>query len=124
MKPKRAMLTLFAALVLASPLSPCAAQCNPSCQGDLNSDEQVTIDELVAAVRNALGGCEGSAERQGCLASGGTVSTKSCCASAPEFPDTCHLGACGCAPASSREVAFCECGDGTCFDRDQRACVP
>lgn len=121
---KGAIMAMFAAAALGSPPAPAAAQCNPSCQGDFNSDQQVTIDELVAAVGNALGGCGESAEQQGCLASGGMVSTASCCASAPDFPDTCQIGACGCAPQSSREVSFCECGDDQCFDRDQRACVP
>lgn len=34
-----------------------AAQCSPDCQGDFNLDGQVTVDELVTAVNNALVGC-------------------------------------------------------------------
>jgi hypothetical protein len=123
MQPRRVIAVMFAA-ALALPAQPLAAQCNPSCQGDFNSDQQVTIAELVTAVGNALGGCEASPEQQGCLASGGSVSTASCCVTAPEFPDTCGIGPCGCAPQSSRDVTVCDCGGGRCFDRDQRACVP
>ena len=124
MKAKRAMVAILGLVFLSFPGGPAAAQCNPSCQGDSNSDQQVTIDELVAAVGNALEGCEAGPEQQGCLASGGTLSAASCCSDAPEFPDTCKIGSCGCSPGSSREVALCDCGEGRCFDRDQRACVP
>ena len=107
---------------LVSVATRAGAQCNASCQGDFNSDQQVTIDELVAAVHNALVGCGGAAE-EGCIASGGTVSTGSCCSSAPDFPDTCQIGSCGCAPGLSRDLPICDCGEGRCFDHDQRACV-
>ncbi len=100
-----------------------AGQCNPSCQGDLDSDGQVTINELITAVHNALVGCGGSGEEQGCLDSGGTVVSASCCASAPEFPSTCGFGTCGCAPQFSRTLNKCDCGEGRCFNREQRACV-
>lgn len=123
MVSQRAVPMLLLGVALVLPASPSAAQCNPSCQGDLNSDHRVTIEELITAVGNALGGCAASPEEQGCLASGGAVSTASCCASAPEFPDTCQIGQCGCAPQSSRDLSICACGEGRCFDRDQRACV-
>lgn len=99
-----------------------AAQTGGECRGDFNLDGRVTIDELVAAVDSALKGCP-SPERQGCLDSGGTVSTGLCCANAPEFPDTCSIGTCGCSPAASREVSLCDCAEGACFDRDARACI-
>jgi hypothetical protein len=117
------MLVMLVAGVLSHCVSPSAAQCNPACQGDFNLDQEVTVDEIIVAVNNALGSCEPSLEQQGCLASGGTVSTGLCCSAAPEFPDTCAIGTCGCAPQFSREVSMCECGEGRCFDRQQRACV-
>jgi hypothetical protein len=120
-RPVIAALIAAAAVWGAPP--PLGAQCNPDCQGDFNDDREVTIDELVAAVANALDGCAPS-PAQGCVASGGSVATASCCASAPEFPDTCAIGPCGCSPQASRELSLCECGDGRCFDRDQRRCVP
>ncbi|HEY8923585.1 MAG TPA: hypothetical protein VIU64_04330 [Polyangia bacterium] len=50
-----------------------------------------------------------------CLASGGTLTTASCCLSAPaSFPDTCAIGACSCAPANSRTIPTCDCPGG-CF---------
>jgi hypothetical protein len=102
---------------------PAAAQCNPACQGDFNLDGQVTVDEIIVSVNNALHGCA-SAEQQGCVDSGGTVSTDRCCTASPDFPDTCGLGACGCAPQFSHDVSFCDCGDGACFNRELRSCVP
>jgi hypothetical protein len=84
------------------------------------------IGYVVRAVRggcNALNGCGTTPEEQGCVASGGTVTTALCCATAPDFPDTCDVGACGCLPESSHDVRFCECAAGACFDRTQRACI-
>lgn len=50
-----------------------------------------------------------------CTASGGTVTTGSCCLDSPaSFPDTCSIGSCGCAPASSHTIAICDCLGG-CF---------
>lgn len=112
----------FATALLAF-ASPGAAQCNPSCQGDFNIDGGVTVEEIVTVVNNALSGCQESPEQEGCLASGGTVTTRTCCSTAPDFPDTCVLGPCSCAPSSSREVPFCECNLRTCFDRSARECI-
>ena len=56
-----------------------------------------------------------SAAEQACVESGGTVSTGLCCESAGDFPNTCSIGVCGCAPTSSHEVRLCQCPDG-CFD--------
>ncbi|XOB41911.1 MAG: hypothetical protein ACKKMS_00755 [Candidatus Nealsonbacteria bacterium] len=62
--------------------------------------------------------CEGVFDglEQACINSGGTVSTGLCCLSVGDFPDTCVVGACGCAPASSHEVKICDCGKGKCFN--------
>lgn len=59
-----------------------------------------------------------------CLASGGTVAKEMCCKSAPDFPDTCLIGACGCSPEDSKETLVCQCGEGMCFDSVTKSCVP
>jgi hypothetical protein len=56
-----------------------------------------------------------------CTASGGTVSTALCCASASDFPNNCATGACGCAPSSSHEVKVCNCPSPQCWNGT--ACV-
>jgi hypothetical protein len=53
---------------------------------------------------------------QACIDSGGIVTTQTCCSSVSAFPNTCLIGACGCAPANSKNVQFCDCGVGMCFD--------
>jgi hypothetical protein len=121
MRARVAIVTVALAAMLGSQRS--AAQCNPACQGDLDSDGRVLINELITAVGNALNGCGSTAEQQGCLNSGGTVMSVSCCAAQPDFPDTCSIGSCGCAPQFSRTLDRCDCGEGRCFDREQRACV-
>ena len=63
-------------------------------------------------------------EYASCLASGGTVAKEMCCKSAPDFPDTCLIGACGCSPENSKETLVCQCGDGMCFDGVTKSCVP
>lgn len=67
----------------------------------------------LGATLGPLGSCLGEA---GCEASGGRVATGLCCASSGDFPNTCAIGACGCSPDNSHEVAICECPDGECFD--------
>lgn len=57
-----------------------------------------------------------------CTRSGGTVGTASCCGLVGDFPSTCLLGACGCAPESSHPVQVCDCPSGQCFDG--KSCVP
>jgi heat shock protein HslJ len=57
-----------------------------------------------------------------CTRSGGTVGSASCCGLAGDFPNTCLVGACGCAPEKSHPVEVCQCPPGQCFDG--RSCVP
>ena len=123
MKRTVSMIAVFASAVFCLSAPRLWAQCNPTCQGDFNLDGQVTVAEIITAVNNALAGCGGTPE-QGCVNSGGTVSSALCCAGVGDFPDTCPIGPCGCAPQFSSEVSICNCGTGTCFNRDQRACVP
>ena len=58
----------------------------------------------------------GGAQDTGCVESGGTVSTANCCQSSGDFPNTCAVGACGCALEYSHEVSVCECPEDMCFD--------
>lgn len=51
-----------------------------------------------------------------CASAGGSVTRGLCCAGSGDFPNACGIGACGCAPASSREVARCLCPDGSCWN--------
>jgi len=70
------------------------------------------------------GKCEGVFEdlEQACINSGGTVETGLCCLSVGDFPDTCVVGACACAPEHSHEVKVCRCPEGKCWDGN--ICVP
>ena len=63
----------------------------------------------------------GGAQDTGCLETGGTISTANCCQSSSDFPNTCLIGACGCAPEYSHQVSVCVCPDDMCFDGT--ACV-
>jgi len=63
-----------------------------------------------------------STQEQGCINSGGTVSTSSCCKSSGDFPNSCLIGACGCSPDNSHQVKVCDCGEGKCFDGEK--CSP
>ena len=60
-------------------------------------------------------------KQKACLDSGGKVETGTCCQSSGDFPNSCLIGACGCAPAASHQVKTCSCGAGKCFDGN--ACV-
>lgn len=86
------------------------------CVGDRDGDGEVTIDELITAVNNALSGCPSASAEQGCLASGGAVTSALCCLATGDFPDTCAIGPCGCAPEASHQVRACACGAERCFD--------
>jgi hypothetical protein len=58
-----------------------------------------------------------------CRATGGTAQATACCHSTSEYPNSCAVGACGCAPADSHMVTVCSCPPNTCFLPDQ-GCVP
>lgn len=55
-------------------------------------------------------------KEKACMGSGGSISASNCCKTAGDFPNSCLIGACGCAPANSHQVKTCECGAGKCFD--------
>jgi hypothetical protein len=58
-----------------------------------------------------------------CTGTGGTARRTLCCAADIDYPEFCAgVGACACAPMSSREVTTCGCPAGTCFSRE-RGCI-
>jgi hypothetical protein len=67
----------------------------------------------------AIAGC-GDRENA-CTRAGGTIVRRQCCTSAPNFPNTCAIGACSCSPANSAPLDVCQCPAGECFDGE--ACV-
>lgn len=58
--------------------------------GDANNDNLITVDEILMAVNNALNCCPLIPE-QGCLTSGGTVTTATCC-TGPAGPPALRTG--------------------------------
>jgi hypothetical protein len=50
-----------------------------------------------------------------CTATGGAVVTAQCCSSSSDFPDTCGVGGCTCAPQYLKDIQKCDCGSGKCF---------
>lgn len=64
------------------------------------------------------GASEGTEDTGGslCTHTGGTESTSLCCTGSGDFPDSCLIGACGCAPDDSHEVKSCSCPVGKCYD--------
>ena len=44
-----------------------------------------------------------------CINSGGVVANRDCCTSTGDFPGTCAVGVCTCAPSSSHQVTACGC---------------
>lgn len=52
---------------------------------------------------------------QRCLQTGGVPSASLCCAGSGDFPNTCAVGACTCAPASSDTIDTCVCPNSGCY---------
>lgn len=65
---------------------------------------------------------DASAAADLCTSTGGTVQNTLCCNGTAAFPNSCNVGACGCGPQSSRDVATCACPSKKCFD-SSRGCV-
>jgi len=87
-----------------------------ACPHGVPSGADVDVALIIEAVNHALNGCGVCPAEQGCLTSAGTVTSATCCASTGDFPDTCAIGACGCAPGASQSVRVCECAAGSCFE--------
>ena len=91
------------------PLAPCSSVCG--CDGNLYCSHCEAYMNGVSIFK--AGPC--SVEQE-CIRSGGKITTAMCCKSAGDFPNTCAVGACGCAPENSHQVNICDCGTGKCFD--------
>ena len=77
---------------------------------------------FVGLVLSLFGGSGGCVPEAGCILSGGAVETASCCETVDDFPNTCLVGPCACAPEDSHELNVCDCGEGRCFNG--LFCVP
>jgi hypothetical protein len=58
-----------------------------------------------------------------CAATGGVLATVPCCMQSGDYPDTCSVGACACAPQYSLPTKVCSCPPGTCFGATVPGCV-
>ncbi len=108
----------------------CKSTCGscPSCPAELSMTRDVLDNILKGSdddgsrvpphpfLRSSRGQVGQTTKEQGCIDSGGEVSAKMCCKSTGDFPSTCLIGACGCAPNDSHEVKTCDCGKGKCFN--------
>ncbi|MEO8904385.1 MAG: hypothetical protein ABI488_18630, partial [Polyangiaceae bacterium] len=85
-------------------------------------DANVAGGSDAGGVAGSSGAGSGGSE-SGCTQSGGVVTTGLCCNNngTHDFPNQCLVGACTCAPTSSREIKMCNCPVGFCFDGS--ACV-
>lgn len=65
-----------------------------------------------------------------CVATGGQVTSGTCCATVQDFPNTClGVGTCGCSPSNSHPVKTCACPASRCFTQengcvDVKSCTP
>ena len=52
-----------------------------------------------------------------CTSTGGTINTQTCCTGVSDFREMCTtaVGACGCSPSSSHDIAVCVCPQPGCF---------
>lgn len=55
-------------------------------------------------------------QEEACIDAGGTLGTMMCCKLTSDFPNTCLIGPCGCAPENSHEIKICHCGENKCFN--------
>lgn len=72
----------------------------------------------------SAGGAGGASSEALCLSTGGRVVAATCCQDVSDFPSTCLVGACGCAPAQSHAVESCSCPAGDCFDPTRGCLAP
>jgi len=94
-----------------------------------NSDSALSLDGGIdlavssdTSVASDVGGLDAADPNQLCVATGGKVETALCCMSSAAFPNSCLVGACGCAPDFSQPVAVCSCPMNGCFV-PSRGCV-
>lgn len=87
------------------------------------ADRDVAFQSANSAYNSAVTACQNQPDpKLACTNSGGILGTTQCCNSASNFPNTCNVGACGCALAYSHNITVCNCGAGRCFNGT--SCVP
>ena len=86
--------------------SKCGGPCSLPCPMDTidSSDDTGPKDDVNPGDPAAL-----------CAATGGEVVTAQCCSSSSDFPDTCGVGGCTCAPQYLKDIQKCNCAVGKCF---------
>jgi hypothetical protein len=92
-------------------------KCTPNCAGKTCGDNGCggTCGTCLTGYACQINGtCKMTPEKI-CSNAGGKISTKNCCKSTGDLPNTCSVGACSCSPANSHYVKICECGTGKCF---------
>jgi hypothetical protein len=88
----------------------------------LSADSQAAVLRLLLARGSSDAGAESVASRL-CTRTGGSVQSSYCCMTSHAFPNTCSVGACGCAPEHSKLSPYCVCAEGLCFD-EAVGCTP
>jgi hypothetical protein len=105
------MKTLALAFVFAFAVAGCSSAPLPAGTDLAGVSHLARVGDLASP-----GGDLSTSPAAGCVASGGTVQMGLCCAASSDFPNTCGIGACSCAPANSHMIMQCVCSGGTCFD--------
>lgn len=95
----------------------CPMYCLPLCGCDMK-----TYCNQCEAYGNGISILSNGECEQECISSGGEIATGMCCNSVGDFPNTCNVGPCGCAPENSHLVNICDCGTDECFNGS--ICVP
>ncbi|HUT38632.1 MAG TPA: DUF4382 domain-containing protein [Methanoregula sp.] len=76
--------------------------------------DQYKLKPVIAVISETISGM--SEQEQGCVRSGGMVTSMLCCNSVRDFPNLCLAGACGCAAGDSHQIRVCNCGTDKCFN--------
>jgi hypothetical protein len=118
----------------SAPDAPSAPDANPDRGGDFDAPA-----DLAEARADVPGPPEAGSEAVGdrvvsplmdrCVSTGGRVESALCCETVLDFPHSCLVGACGCAPSSSHSVLTCVCPEAQCFVQElgcvsAKSCTP
>ncbi len=87
--------------------------------GDLQCLLNPSADALAlahdAAVLLGTGASDSSSDAQLCMTTGGLIANNLCCTGTGDFPSSCPIGACTCAPTNLHAIEACVCPNGGCF---------
>ena len=92
----------------------CTGACPPD-PGQVDAARDTAAPDTIVSMPDT-GIADASGLSALCTSTGGQVGQSLCCGSASDFPSSCLVGACSCAPTSSHTVASCSCPNGGCFD--------